>query len=253
MSTELTVQQPAALEVRPDQAPNQSMLQAVIRMSQQPDVDPARLREFLSIGRELEADQARREYNQAWEAMAPELPYVAENGLNTFTNNRYAKWDDIHRACMPVLRRFGFSVSFDSRKEGDVLYVVVVIRHRSGHEDRPSFPFPWRDPSKGRSAADEVSAALSKAQRHAFRKAFNILSVGEEEKITQGGRISEEKQIQLLDILTACEDKEPGTRDRFARWLKTELKTERVADLYVSQVETVDKALAGLQKKLGLK
>ncbi len=166
-----------------DQEPTQNLLEAVMREMKNPSVTPERLQAFLNIGRDLMADQARTAYNQAWEAMAPELPYVAENGLNTYTNNRYAKWDDIHRACMPILRQFGFSVSFDSRKEGDVLYCIVVIRHRAGHEERPSFPFPWRDPSKGRSAADEVSAALTKAQRHAFRKAFNILSVGEEEKL----------------------------------------------------------------------
>ncbi len=235
-----------------DQEPTQNLLQAVMREMRNPDVSPERLQAFLNIGRDLMADQARTAYNQAWEAMAPELPYVAENGLNTYTNNRYAKWDDIHRACMPILRQFGFSVSFDSRKEGDVLYCIVVIRHRAGHEERPSFPFPWRDPSKGRSAADEVSAALSKAQRHAFRKAFNILSIGEEEKLHFGSRISEEKAIQINEVIGACEDKEPGARDRFHRWLKSELLAGKVADLYESQTDAVDRALNALQKRLGL-
>jgi len=233
-------------EVIPAQQVNQEreLLQVVMRAAQDPDIDPARLQEFLAMGERLEAIQAKKAYNQAWAAMAPALPYVAENGLNTFTNNRYAKWDDIHRACMPVLGKFGFSVSFDSRKDGETLFCIVVIRHISGHEERPEFAFPWREPSKGRSAADEVAVSLSKAMRHAFRKAFNILSIGEEERQVHGARISEEVARRLEDMLTAGEDKEPGMRARFMNWAKAELLADRIRDLYVSQLPRVQAVLA---------
>lgn len=251
MSNELTKMERQELATQGERP--QSMLQFVMRAAAQEDLDPARLREFLAIGRELEADNARRAYNIDWEAMAPELPIVNERGVNTFTGNRYAKWDDIHKACMPVLRKFGFSVSFDSRKDGEVLFVIVVIKHRGGHEERPSFPFPWRDPSKGRSASDEVSAALSKAQRHAFRKAFNILSIGEEENVTMGQKIGEEKIASMKDILSACEDKHAGVSARFMAWLKKEFHADSLSDLRASHVADVDKELGNLQKRLGLK
>lgn len=249
MSTELTKQ--GAEQRKPN---NLAEIMQMVSVAP-PESQPAMLHSLLDFQERLEGRDSKKAYNIAWAEMAPELPYVAENGLNTFTGNRYARWDDIHRACMPVLRKFGFSVSFDSRKDGaDVLFCIVVIRHIGGHEERPEFPFPWREPSKGRSAGDEVSAALSKAQRHAFRKAFNILSLGEEEMLYASPLITGDEAQTITDILLEIENREVGSTNRFNKWIKSEFNVDNVSQIHQGKnLDAVRKRLEEKQIALGMK
>lgn len=248
MPNELTTQPRTELERREPA----NMLEAVMQAVRDPSIDPARLKEFLEIGRSLEADKAKMLYNQAWAEMAPELPFVAENGVNTFTGAKYAKWDDIHRACMPVLRRFGFAVSFDSRKDGEALTVSVIITHSGGHQETRSFTVPWLDKGKAKSPADEAASALTKAQRHAFRKAFNILSIGEEERAAMGERITEDQAMRLADMLAELGNLSPDLAGRYTKWLKTEYGSERIVDLFQGeQYAAADKYLQAALRKAG--
>jgi len=240
-------------EVIPAQQVNQEreLLQVVMRAAQDPDIDPARLREFLTIGRELEADQARKHYNRAWAEMAPALPEITQRGLIQYKpgakGTQYAKWDDIHRACMPILQKFGFAVSFDSITAASSITVIVIITHAAGHEERRAFTVPASDSGGSKSPAQAAASSFTLAQRHAFCKAFNILTIGQDDDGTgqaNGPRISEEMARKLEDMLTAGEDKEPGMRARFLKWVKAELLADRISDLYVSQLPRVQAVLA---------
>jgi len=239
-----------------------TMLEAVMNAVRDPNMDPARLREFLAIGRELEADRAKADYNAAWAQLQAVLPTIRKNGLieykaGTGKGSPYAKWDDIHRACMPLLREHGFAVSFDSEEANAKLTVIVIITHVAGHEERRRFTVPWQDTGGSKSPAQASASARTLAQRHAFCGAFNILTTDQDDDGSGRGvpdKITFEQSVKIDEIITACTEKEPAFRLRFEKWLKSEFQVNRPTDLFQgAQLEAVMDKLQEKQEALGIR
>ena len=93
------------------------LLETVMRAVQNPDIDPARLEHMLHIGRELQQDQAKAQFNAAFAALKLELPVIDKRGVVLGKGGkrmfRYARYDDIHEAITPLLSHHGFATSFD--------------------------------------------------------------------------------------------------------------------------------------------
>ncbi len=224
------------LQIR-EQAP-MTLMEAVMREVSNPATDPARLREFLEIGERLEALQLQRDardaeksYNRDFAALQKVLPVITKRGLIEYKPGTrpspFAKWDDIHRACMPLLEEHGFAVSFsqpEDQQDGKCT-VVVKITHRDGHAEKPRFTVPWLDQGGSKSPAQAASSAFTLCTRHAFCKAFNILTV-EQDNDGSGkdpvAQITEEQAMKLDDLVQACENIEKGAMARWAKWIKSE-------------------------------
>jgi hypothetical protein len=249
MSTELTKREPGDVAIA-----QPTMLQIVMSAASDPAIDPARLRELLAIGKELEADKAKRLFGIAWGEMQQHLPVVQKRGQIMFTKSagpKYAKWEDVHRACMPVLRDHGFGVSFDTRLDGNALTVIVVITHSSGHEERRSCTVPWLDTGGSKSPAQQAVSSETLAMRHAFIRAFNIRTEDEDDDGSGKGvaeRITEDQAARIEDMLTECENRDHGMRGRFGKWLASEFRTGKIADLF--QGDQHDAVVSRLREKL---
>ncbi len=239
----------------PERPPAQSMLQAVMRMAEKPDLDPARLREFLTIGRELEADQARKQYNQAWLRLMPKMPVITKEGQIEYKPGtrptQFARWEDIHHACMPLLYEEGFAVSFDSETVENKLTVITIITHESGHEERRRFTVAAQDTGGSKSPAQASASSLSLAQRQGFMKAFNILTKNKTE-VGEVVRISDEDKDRIEAIIDQCDQREAGAKQRFSKWIKVQMNADSPAQLFTFQLGAVMEALSALQKRVGL-
>lgn len=237
-----------------------NMLSIVMRMVADPTIDPARLREFLNMGRELEADRAKRQYNQAWAALMPKMPTIEKNGLIVYKPGtrptQFAKWDDIHPACMPLLYEHGFAVSFDSVTTDNKLQVVCIITHAGGHEERRAFALPAQDTGGSKSPGQAASSSYTLGQRHCFCKAFNILTVGIDDDGSGQGEvehISADQAQTISDIVTECGNRDPKFAVNFAKWLRAEFSAESPAHLFQgSQHKAVMQKLMEKQKLLNM-
>lgn len=233
-----------------------SLLEAVMRQVSNPDVDPARLREFLEIGVQLKAIDAKEQFNRAMAEMRPELPVITKRGMIQYKPgtrpSAFARWDDAHHACMPILDKFGFTVSFSSPElQGTALKVTMTIRHIGGHEDTASLFVPWLDTGGSKSPAQAAASSESLAQRHVFLKYFNILTKEQDDDGTGKGvpdRIPEEQIRKLEDMLVEMENKEKGARARFEKWLKAEHGADRLGDLF--QGDQCNSVMSKLTEKL---
>lgn len=237
-----------------------SMLTIVMRAASDPKMDPARLREFLQMGRELEADAARKQYNQAWALMQPELPVITKEGRIEYKAGakptQFAKWDDIHKACMPILREYGFAVSFDSENADNRLTVIVKITHAGGHQELPRFTVPWLDTGGSKSPAQQAASSFTLAQRHAFCKAFNILTVEDDDGSGQGQaeHITADEAQTIRDVVEACNERDPKMAANFAKWLKAEFQVDTPAHLFQgAQHKAVMSKLSEKMTALGMK
>lgn len=258
MSTDLQKQQPLALQPT-------SMLEAVMRAVRDPDVDTAKLRELLEIGERLEARRAKQQFDAAMVELQAELPIIQKDGLIVYPgkdgkrggSTAFAKWDDIHRACMPLLRKHGFTCSFSSDLVPPNALRVSIKVKGYGHEDEGALTVPWLDQGGSKSPAQQAASSETLAMRHVFVKYFNILTQDQDDDGSGKGvpeRITEEQVRRIEDILMAIEEKEKGARARFSKWLKAEMQADAIGDLFQGeQLKAVMQQLSNKMATLGIR
>lgn len=243
--------------VQPYAGEPRSMLEVVMRASQDPNVDPARLREFLQIGRELQKDKAVAEFSAAFAALKPELPVIDKKGVVLNKHGKlqfkYARYDDLHTAISPLLAKHGFATSFDFQEpEKGRLTVILELMHRGGY----SKLYHWTLPAMGDNAyvtnLQNAAAARSFGKRCVLIDALDILTMDSDSDgrpVAPSERITEEQANRLGDMIAECQNRDREFTRRFKQWLKAEMKTDVLAELF--QGEQYEAVIAKLREKMG--
>lgn len=214
-------------------------------------------KQILDMMERLEDRHQKMLFNQALDEVQSKLPVIRKNGLINYKPGTkpapFAKWDDIHRACMPLLSKYGFTCSFSSELQGgNALKVTMRVKHISGGEDSGSLTVPWLDSGGSKSPAQSAASSFTLAERHVFVKYWNILTEDVDDDGSGKGmpdRITEEQSMKLSDMIAECENREPGKfTPRFMRWLKEEFKVGALGELF--QGEQYDAVAGKLREKL---
>jgi hypothetical protein len=93
-----------------------------------------------------------------------------KNGVPRYT---FAPYEEIMRTVQPMLTRHGFSVTFDTKIDGDRLYSVCTLTHKAGHSRSNQFAVRFTTPP-GASAPQGDMSTKNYAKRGAFCDAVNI-------------------------------------------------------------------------------
>lgn len=247
-----------------------TMLETVMQAVQNPNIDPARLREFLAIGRELELEKKKNEWSTAFAAAKRELDGVSINKRGVIVYEAKAgkaesripfmRYDDIAEAVKRVLRDHGLIVSYTYRTEPTPpkTICVMTILHDNGHSQTfESVPMPMIDQGGGKSDIQGAGSVMTYGRRYVICAAFDIVAEGEDNDgsgKTKNDPITDQELTTIQNIVQACEDKEPGFRVRFTKWMVKELKVDRVQDIrqgpQLTSVRTkLDEKLAALGLK----
>lgn len=214
-------------------------------------------KQILDMMLQLEDRHARIQFNRAVAELQPKLPVIRKNGLIQYKPGtkptKYSKWDDVYKACMPVLAEHGFSCGFSSELQGgNALKVTMTVKHVGGGEDTGSLTVPWLDTGGSKSPAQAAASSYTLAERHVFIKYWNILTEDVDDDGSGKGvpeRITEAQLLKLEDIIAECENREPGKFTlRFKRWLKEEFHTEVLSELF--QGEQYEAVMGKLREKM---
>ena len=252
MSDEL----PAIVDQQPGPG---ALLEAVIRAASNPDTDADKLEKLLAIGRQLELDRAKAAYDAAFYAMKPDVPDIGKYGvvLNKGGKKQFSflRWDDLHRGIRPALKKHGFATSFNFEEpEPGRLTCILELSHVGGY----SKFYRWTLPSMGQnqyvSNLQNAAAARSFAKRCVLIDALDVLA---EDTDRDGSdtpppeRITEEQARKIEDALAACEQREQGMTIRFYKWLRAEMQTDKIRELFQgaqhdSVTSTLQRKMAGL-------
>lgn len=170
-------------------APPTSIAQVIIQSVRDPNMDPARLREFLAVAKDAEELQLRREerdsvreFNAAFAALKAELPSIAKTGVvmkkgGVGVQYRYARYGDLHKAVTPLLTTHGFSTSFDFEEpEANRLTCILKLRHSAGHEETYRWTLPAAGQNQYVSNLQNAAAARTFAKRCILIDALDILT-----------------------------------------------------------------------------
>lgn len=184
---------------------------------------------------QLETRDAEKQFNAAFTALQGDLPVIV---AQTVIPNRgkYEKFEDVMSVVSPLLRKHGFSVSFDMQPEENRVRETCTLAHVGGHARKNSFAVRL-----GR-ADTETQAdckAATTAKRNALLNALNIVIrqdvlQSEDSPENDGAPISWE-QAETLKNLVAETASDAAAFLRFAG-AKTfdEIGSVRYAELFAA-------------------
>jgi len=224
---------------------------SIIQSALANNVDPATLRELLSVRREWEADEARKSYNRAMTACQQALPVVVKfNATNSHTNSDYVRYDELMRVCKPIIRNHGITISFGEKpcdREGFIL-VVAIVRHEDGHaEEFHRFAPIDNVGAKGNATKTLLhgcQSAMSYMQRKLIESIFGIAESGEDDDANAAGTAYVTKE-QADELASLVRNTPQGTLEALLEWAACDSLT----DIPASKFNGAKKALTAKQIK----
>lgn len=247
-----------------------SMLNAVMAAAMNPDLDPDRLERFLAMARELDQDQKKQEFNAAFAAAYQVISQIkiAKNGEIHYPGKnggpgsviKFIKHDDISRLIKPVLAEHGLTATYSAEiiAVPPKTVMVMTVMHSNGYsKDWRSVPLPMVDSGGGKNDVQGAGSVSTYGRRYVIIPAFDIVAEGADDDGNLGKgsvAITEAQAMTITDILSALDDKSPGKRAGFMKWITAQFRVDKVSELLQGpQLDEVMSKLDAAQRQAGLK
>lgn len=179
----ITKQQPET-----DNAPVEyaaSLMDVIARAASDPNVDIDKMERLIALQERVEIRNAEVAFAEAFAEMQPELPIITMNGQIVHKGaviSEFSDWANINKAITPILKQFGFGLSFKQTKASapNLVAVTAFLRHRKGHTDEGAVEGP-NDTSGAKNAAQSVGSSLSYYKRYGGVLILNLTIEGEDD------------------------------------------------------------------------
>lgn len=180
------------------------------RVAAQPDVPIERVEQLFKLYTQMDAERARRSYHAAFAQMQPALPAVERKGKAH--NSKYARFEDVVSAVMPVLAANGFGMSFRIAETAGKVVVTCILSHRDGHSESTNYAFPY-DTSGSKNAIQAIGSATSYGKRYTMNALLGIATKDEDDDGSAAciGDLITDEQAKALTKLMAETDTDEST------------------------------------------
>lgn len=160
-----------------------TLLQVIHRAATDPQCDLDKMERLMAMHERVQAKQAEAQFNTDLAEMQDALPSIGERGVaqrgergGTYT---YALWEDINAAIKPVLKRWGFALTFRT-DFADGIAVTGVLTHKAGHKIETTIKLP-ADTGGGKNPVQAVASSVSYGKRYTAAAVLNLTSHGEDD------------------------------------------------------------------------
>lgn len=196
--------QDAADKVTLPSAETTSMLSIIERVVSDPAIDTNKIQALLDMQRQLMRDQAERELNTALSEVI--IPVVKKNGKIPLKDSgglirelAFAKWPDIYKALMPILRGKNLSLSFTAparKNDGGGAEMTGRLSHKDGafRESQISLPL---DTGPGRNNLQAMGSTISYGKKYLTFMLLNIATEDEDDDGNTAEPITTEQAAEL--------------------------------------------------------
>jgi hypothetical protein len=226
---------------------------AILAMAVERGLDPAGIKELAELAWKQEDRKAAQEFNDAlmqFQDDCPTIPKSATANIASHSGSGYSyKWaplETIDAIVRPVLRRLGFSYSWDTAVDGGMLTATCTLRHVNGHKESSSFACPTESNNPGMSKQQKHAGTDTFARRYSLTAVLGLTTTDEDTDGADPTPITE-KQVADIDCLIA----DIGGLDHAGEVLKRTLafmKVDRLEDIRASEY---GRAIAALERKRG--
>lgn len=165
------------------------------------------LRELFALKREVEADEARKAFNEAKAAFKSEAIHVVKNITykdGPLKGKKHADLFAVVDSVTPALSKYGLSMSWKLTKdEKDWLEVSCILTHKMGHSESVSMG-SGPDTGPARNAIQARKSATTYLERYT---AMAILGLAAEDEDDDGAGTSEWEPLkQCLEAIKKAPD-----------------------------------------------
>lgn len=190
-----------------------TILQIIQQVAMSPTADIDKMERLMVMHQNIQALQAKQQFDEALAAMQEELPVIGERGGIKDKNGRiqstYALWEDINEMIKPVLARHGFALSFRTPRNERGIEVEGVLSHRAGHRETTSLLLP-ADTSGSKNGVQAVASSVSYGKRYTAGALLNFTTTGEDDDgngAVVTPRVTSVQAAQLAMLLERCSEK----------------------------------------------
>lgn len=192
-----------------------NMLAIIYQAAANPAVDVAKMQALLDMQRQLETEQGRRAFTNAFIELQNELPIIRADGKIEIREKEaggartgkiqqatpYATFQAIIKAVKAPLRKNGFCLSFATEPSPDGTRIVVkgFLDHVDGHQRTTAFPLP-AEVSGSKNNVQGWGSTLSYGKRYATIALLNIISGAPEDADRDGATETEKSDNAVLRI-----------------------------------------------------
>lgn len=163
-------------------------IEALISQAISSGVSVDTMERLLAMRRELKAEKAKEDYDNAMAKFQQECPVIAKT-KKVYTNSNqlaysYAPLESIVSQVKKIIAKHGFSYATQTEtlegKDDTMVRATCIVKHKAGHSESSSMEVPLGNKTNIMSATQVVAAAITYAKRYAFCNAFGILTGDED-------------------------------------------------------------------------
>jgi hypothetical protein len=197
----------------------------LIEIAVEKGADITQLEKLMDLQERYEANQAKKDFNEAMSKFQSLLPTIEKSGIVDYTTNKgrtyydYAKLEDIAKAIRPALKETGISYRFTQTQNQGWITVTCIVTHASGHSETSELT-SQPDVSGGKDPLKAIASAISYLRRYTLTGSLGIVVGGEDD---DGGNHEE-----AVDESTCYPDEEFSKN--FPNWEKAILAGKKTPD-----------------------
>ena len=187
-----------------------SIINVIAKAASDPNCDVAKLEKLLDMQERVMGKQAENDYNIAMAELQPKIPQIERT--RKADKSKYAPYEEIDRILRPLYTEAGFSISFNSRIEGDKMLYTATVSHKGGHSKTADIVLP-ADTSGSKNAIQAMGSTTSYAKRYLLSMLFNVVTANEDNDGNQPLPNEDAVEIDLLITQTKTD------KVKFLKWL----------------------------------
>jgi hypothetical protein len=160
---------------------------AMIEQAIQGKADVAILERLMALQERWEANEAKKDFDQAIARAKSEMPEILKDTPANF--GKFANLETISKVITPVLAKEGLSHRFRSDFDGHNIIVTCIIAHERGHREENRLP-SGPDTSGGKNAIQAIGSACTYLQRYTLLMALGLAPAKDDDGDTAGPAVT---------------------------------------------------------------
>ena len=219
-----------------------NVLQVISRAAADPSVDIEKLERLLAMHERIVARQAEAAFNADMSAAQAAMQPIVKDAENASTSSMYAKLGTVIEKMAPVIRQYGFALSFGTADHPNPDYVRVTCRvsHRGGHSYTEHVDIPLdMTGAKGtvnKTRTHAFGSSVAYGRRYLTLMIFNV-ATKDDDGNAAGGELITEEQVANLEALI---DEVKANRAFFLKFCKVESIEQIPAKKYSAAVRALE-------------
>lgn len=208
------------------------VLALIGQMAKDPTIDVDRLERVFALRREMQKEQAEREFTAAMQAVQASIPRIRRDASNTHTNSRYARLETISAAIDPIVNRNGLTLSFGTAEcpVPGHFRVTCDVSHIGGHTKLYHLDLPadglGAKGAQTKTGTHAAGSTLSYGRRYLKTLIFDVTITNSDDDGNRAAGVAAVEEVYITDEqVQALRDlmKEVGADEAaFVQWANVE-------------------------------